>query len=49
MQKSLDDKHKDMKLQIQGLVPPGQQRHRNPKPSHRTQTPLPVNVTESAD
>jgi quercetin dioxygenase-like cupin family protein len=29
MQKLLDDQHKDMKLQIQGLVPPGQQLHRN--------------------
>jgi quercetin dioxygenase-like cupin family protein len=29
MQKLLDDQHKDMKLQIQGLVPPGQQLYRN--------------------
>jgi hypothetical protein len=29
MQKLLDDQHKDMKLQIQGLIPPGQQLHRN--------------------
>src|ERR1700684_3311453 len=27
--KLLDDQHKDMKLQIQGLVPPGQQLYRN--------------------
>jgi quercetin dioxygenase-like cupin family protein len=29
MQKLLDDQHKDMKLQIQGLVPPGQKLYRN--------------------
>jgi hypothetical protein len=29
MQQLLDDSFKDMKLQIQGLVPPGQQLHRN--------------------
>jgi hypothetical protein len=29
MQKLLDDLHKDMKLQIQGLVPTGQQLYRN--------------------
>ena len=29
VQKLLDDQHKDIKLQIQGLVPPGQQLHRN--------------------
>jgi quercetin dioxygenase-like cupin family protein len=29
MQKLLDDQHKDIKLQIQGLVPPGQQLYRN--------------------
>jgi hypothetical protein len=29
MQKLLDDQHKDMKLQIQGRVPPGQQLYRN--------------------
>ena len=29
MQILLDNQHKDMKLQIQGLIPPGQQLHRN--------------------
>jgi quercetin dioxygenase-like cupin family protein len=29
MQKLLDDQHKDMKLQIQGFVSPGQQLYRN--------------------
>ena len=29
MQEFLDDPHKELKLRIQGLVPPGQQLHRN--------------------
>jgi quercetin dioxygenase-like cupin family protein len=29
MQILLDNQHKDLKLQIQGLIPPGQQLHRN--------------------